>query len=233
MRGLEALEVAILLSVSLAIIFAAIPYIVQNIFQIEAGLEAKNVVAFLTAFADSLETDFGMTGVQRIYQLPSSYFGSLYVGTPRLYGLYVTIQCGGVSSTYVFREVVVGYNSTYVEFGSSMLRGLDGSLAVPIGEPVVAVNSTYPRTVRLYSRVVFVNGSASLYLYTVSALANFTQRSPSGVLAYVVGPLNSTSISCGGSASVTVQSRLGSKTLYFRGVQTVYLVWNNVTLVWG
>ena len=228
MRGLEALEVAILLSVSLAIIFAAIPYIVQNIFQIEAGLEAKNVVAFLTAFADSLETDFGMTGVQRIYQLPSSYFGSLYVGTPRL---YVTIQCGGVSSTYVFREVVVGYNSTYVEFGTSMLRGLNGSLAVPIGEPVVAVNSTYPRTVRLYSRVVFVNGSASLYLYTVSA--NFTQRSPSGVLAYVVGPLNSTSISCGGSASVTVQSRLGSKTLYFRGVQTVYLVWNNVTLVWG
>jgi len=228
MRGLEALEVAILLSVSLAIIFAAIPYIVQNIFQIEAGLEAKNVVAFLTAFADSLETDFGMTGVQRIYQLPSSYFGSLYVGTPRL---YVTIQCGGVSSTYVFREVVVGYNSTYVEFGTSMLRGLNGSLAVPIGEPVVAVNSTYPRTVRLYSRVVFVNGSASLYLYTVSA--NFTQRSPSGVLAYVVGPLNSTSISCGGSASVTVQSRLGSKTLYFRGVQTVYLVWNNVTLFWG
>jgi len=228
MRGLEALEVAILLSVSLAIIFAAIPYIVQNIFQIEAGLEAKNVVAFLTAFADSLETDFGMTGVQRIYQLPSSYFGSLYVGTPRL---YVTIQCGGVSSTYVFREVVVGYNSTYVEFGTSMLRGLNGSLAVPIGEPVVAVNSTYPRTVRLYSRVVFVNGSASLYLYTVSA--NFTQRSPSGVLAYVVGPLNSTSISCGGSASVTVQSRLGSKTLYFGGIQTVYLVWNNVTLVWG
>jgi len=227
MRGLEALEVAILLSVSLAIIFAAIPYIVQNIFQIEAGLEAKNVVAFLTAFADSLETDFGMTGVQRIYQLPSSYFGSLYVGTP---GLYVTIQCGGVSSTYVFREVVVGYNSTYVEFGTSMLRGLDGSLAVPIGEPVMAVNSTYPRTVRLYSRVVFVNGSASLYLYTVSA--NLTQRSPSGVLAYAVGPLNSTSISCGGSASVTVQSGLGSKTLYFRGVQTVYLVWNNVTLVW-
>jgi len=201
---------------------------VQNIFQIEAGLEAKNVVAFLTAFAGSLETDFGMTGVQRIYQLPSSYFGSLYVGTPRL---YVTIQCGGVSSTYVFREVVVGYNSTYVEFGTSMLRGLNGSLAVPIGEPVVAVNSTYPRTVRLYSRVVFVNGSASLYLYTVSA--NFTQRSPSGVLAYVVGPLNSTSISCGGSASVTVQSRLGSKTLYFGGIQTVYLVWNNVTLVWG
>lgn len=228
MRGLEALEVAILLSVSLAIIFAAIPYIVQNIFQIEAGLEAKNVVAFLTAFADSLETDFGMTGVQRIYQLPSSYFGSLYVGTPRL---YVTIQCGGVSSTYVFREVVVGYNSTYVEFGTSMLRGLNGSLAVPIGEPVVAVNSTYPRTVRLYSRVVFVNGSASLYLYTVSA--NLTQRSPSGVLAYVVGPLNSMSISCGGSASVTVQSRLGSKTLYFGGIQTVYLVWNNVTLVWG
>jgi hypothetical protein len=228
MRGLEALEVVILLSVSLAIIFAAIPYIVQNIFQIEAGLEAKNVVAFLTAFADSLETDFGMTGVQRIYQLPSSYFGSLYVGTPRL---YVTIQCGGVSSTYVFREVVVGYNSTYVEFGTSMLRGLNGSLAVPIGEPVVAVNSTYPRTVRLYSRVVFVNGSASLYLYTVSA--NLTQRSPSGVLAYVVGPLNSTSISCGGSASVTVQSRLGSKTLYFGGIQTVYLVWNNVTLVWG
>jgi hypothetical protein len=228
MRGLEALEVAILLSVSLAIIFAAIPYIVQNIFQIEAGLEAKNVVAFLTAFADSLETDFGMTGVQRIYQLPSSYFGSLYVGTPRL---YVTIQCGGVSSTYVFREVVVGYNSTYVEFGTSMLRGLNGSLAVPIGEPVVAVNSTYPRTVRLYSRVVFVNGSASLYLYTVSA--NLTQRSPSGVLAYVVGPLNSTSISCGGSASVTVQSRLGSKTLYFGGIQTVYLVWNNVTLFWG
>ncbi len=228
MRGLEALEVAILLSVSLAIIFAAIPYMVQNIFQIEAGLEAKNVVAFLTAFADSLETDFGMTGVQRIYQLPSSYFGSLYVRTPRL---YVTIQCGWVSSTYVFREVVVGYNSTYVEFGSSMLRGLNGSLAVPIGEPVVAVNSTYPRTVRLYSRVVFVNGSASLYLYTVSA--QFTQRSPSGVLAYVVGPLNSTSISCGGSASVTVQSRLGSKTLYFGGIQTVYLVWNNVTLVWG
>ncbi|KUO88925.1 MAG: hypothetical protein AT715_02570 [Thermoproteus sp. JCHS_4] len=227
MRGLEALEVAILLSVSLAIIFAAIPYIVQNIFQIEAGLEAKNVVAFLTAFGDSLETDFGMTGVQRIYQLPSSYFGSLYVRTP---GLYVTIQCGGVSSTYVFREVVVGYNSTYVEFGNSMLRGLDGSLAVHIGEPVVAVNSTYPRTVRLYSRVVFVNGSASLYLYTVSA--NLTLRSPSGVLAYVVGPLNSTSISCGGSASVTVQSRLGSKTLYFRRIQTVYLVWNNVTLIW-
>jgi hypothetical protein len=127
--------------------------------------------------------------------------------------------------------VVVGYNSTYVEFGNSMLRGLDGSLAVPIGEPVVAANSTYPRTVRLYSRVVFVNGSSSLYLYTVSA--NFTQRSPSGVLAYVVGPLNSTSISCGGSASVTVQSGLGSKNLYFKGIQTVYLVWNNVTLVWG
>ncbi|MGC9170596.1 MAG: hypothetical protein ACP5HD_07620 [Thermoproteus sp.] len=227
MRGLEALEVAILLSVSLAIIFAAVPYIVQNIFQIEASLEAKNVMAFLTALADSLETDFGMTGVQRMYQLPNSYFGSFYVRTPRL---YVTVRCGNDNSTYVFREAVIGYNSTYVEFGSSMLRGLNGSLAVPIGEPVVAVNSTYPRTVRLYSRVVFVNGTNSLYLYTISA--SFAQQGTGGVLAYVVGPLNSTSISCGGSVNVVVQSRLGSKTVSFNNIKNVYIVWNNITLIW-
>ncbi|CCC81544.1 hypothetical protein [Thermoproteus tenax] len=231
MRGLEALEVAILLSISLAIIFAAVPYIIQNIFQLEAGLEAKNVIAFLTSLADSLESDFGMTGVQRMYQLPSAYFGTFYVRTPRL---YVSISCaslsGTTSTTFVFREAVVGYNSSYAEFGNAMLRGLTGSLLAPIGEPVIAVNSTFPSAVRLYTRVVYVNGTSSLYLYTISA--SFIQQGTGGALAYVVGPLNSTSLTCGGTAAVTVSSRLGSATATFNNVQTVYLVWNNVTLVW-
>ena len=227
MRGLEALETAILLSISLAIIFAAIPYIIQNIFQIEAGLEAKNIAAFLTALADSLETDFGMTGVQRMYQVPSTYFGTFYVRASRM---AVTITCGNVQQTFYFRELVVGYNSTYVEFGNNMLRGLVGSLAVPIGEPVVAVNSTYPRTVKLYSRVVYVNGSSSLYLYTISA--SFVPQGTGQALAYVIGPLNSTQLACSGSATVTVSSRYGSTAVVFNKVSTVYLVWNNVTVLW-
>ncbi len=227
MRGLEALETAILLSISLAIIFAAMPYIVQNIFQIEAGLEAKNMAAFLTALADSLEADFGMTGVQRMYQTPSTYFGTFYVRTSNM---SVTITCGGVSQTFYFKELVVGYNSTYAEFGDGMLRGLVGSLAVPIGEPVVAVNSTYPRTVKLYSRVVYVNGSSSLYLYTISA--SFIPQGAGQALAYVVGPLNSTQLACSGSTTVTVSSRYGSTAVVFNNVSTIYLVWNNITVIW-
>ncbi|MBP1448469.1 MAG: hypothetical protein JZD41_00395, partial [Thermoproteus sp.] len=166
MKGLEALEVAILLSISLAIIFAAVPYIVQTIFQTEASLEAKNVLAFLASLADSLEMDFGMTGVQRMYQLPSAYFGTFYVRTPRY---FLTVVCGPLSYTYVFYGAVVGYNSTYAVFGNTMVRGLRGSLIVPLGEPLTAVNTTYPGAVRMYSRVVYVNGSSDLYLYTISA----------------------------------------------------------------
>ncbi|MEZ0247840.1 MAG: hypothetical protein ABWJ97_01085 [Thermoproteus sp.] len=225
-RGLEALETAILLAISLAIVFGAVPYIVQTIYQIEASLEAKNYAAFLVALADSLESDFGMTGVQRMYQLPSSYFGTFYVRTAPL---VVTVRCGTRSYTYYFKELVVGYNSTYVEFGNAMLRGLNGSLVVPIGEPVAALNSTYPSALRLYSRLVYVNGS-SLYLYTISA--SFVPQGPGRALAYAIGPLNYTSVPCSGPVSVTASSRLGSKTISVAVQNGVYLVWNNVTVYW-
>lgn len=226
MRGLEAVETAILLSISLAIIFAAIPYIIQNIFQIEAGLEARNVQALLVALADSLEADFGMTGVQRTYQLPSTYFGTFYVRTP---GLSVTVNCSGVSKTYYFKELIVGYNSTYAEFGTNMLRGLVDSTVVQIGEPVIAVKSIYPRTLMLYSRVVYVNGS-SLYLYTISA--SLSVQGSGQALSYAIGPLNSTQLICSGPATVTVSGKYGTASVAFKGINAVYLVWNNVTIFW-
>ncbi|MEL9991851.1 MAG: hypothetical protein QXP98_05285 [Thermoproteus sp.] len=226
LRGLEALETAILLAISLAIIFGAVPYIIQTIYQIEASLEAKNYAAFLVALADSLESDFGMAGVQRMYQLPNSYFGTFYV---RAVPLKVVVQCGAQTYTYYFKELVVGYNSTYVEFGNSMLRGLNGSLAVPIGEPVVALNSTYPRSLRLYSRVVYVNGS-SLYLYTISA--SFVPQGSGRSLAYTIGPLNYTSTPCNGLVTVVASSGLGSKAITVSVKNGVYLVWNNVTFYW-
>lgn len=225
MKGLEALEVAILLSISLAIIFAAVPYIVQTIFQTEASLEAKNVLAFLASLADSLEMDFGMTGVQRMYQLPSAYFGTFYVRTPRY---LLTVDCGP-KYTYVFHGAVVGYNSTYAVFGDAMARGLRGSLIVPLGEPLTAVNTTYPGAVRMYSRVVYVNAS-DLYLYTISA--SFTQQGTGGLLAYAIGPSKTIVIKCGGPARISLSSSIGSSTASFSGVNRVYIVYNNVTFVW-
>lgn len=227
MRGLEALEVAILLSISLAIIFAAVPYIIQTIFQIEASLEAKNMLAFITALADSLESDFAMTGTQRMYQIPSSYFGTFYVRTPRY---TITIQCGATTWSFVVRGAVVGYNSSYAVFGNAMVRGLNGSLIVPLGEPVVAVNETYPGSAKLYSRVVYVMGQSSIYLYTISA--SFVQSGAGGLLAYVVGPSNLTKIPNCANPAITVSSRMGSSMASFSGTYNVYLVYNNVTLIW-
>ncbi|MFB6490365.1 MAG: hypothetical protein TU35_003805 [Thermoproteus sp. AZ2] len=227
MRGLEALEVAILLSISLAIIFAAVPYIIQTIFQIEASLEAKNMLAFITALADSLESDFAMAGTQRMYQIPSSYFGTFYVRTP---SYTVTIQCGPTAWAFVIRGAVVGYNSSYAVFGNTMVRGLNGSLIVPLGEPVVAVNTTYPGAVKLYSRVVYVVGQSSIYLYTISA--SFKQSGAGGLLAYVVGPTNSTKVPNCANPTITVSGRLGSASASFSGTYNVYLVYNNVTFLW-
>ena len=166
---MTSLEVLLLTAISLIIIFAALPYVISTLYASMAPLEYRNAVAYVLAFADGLEADFGMAGSRKYFPLPNFVYGS-FGAVNRTYTLI--IRCGSTSLNRYgdrWNVVEVWYNSTYLVDGPRLYRGVDGGLIAFVGDTMVAVNATPPGRLKLYFRPFVVNGTDEVYIYFVSS----------------------------------------------------------------
>lgn len=165
---MQSLEVAILLGFSLLIVFAAVPFIWQNVSVSMAQLEARQYMAFLVSIADSLGADFGMVGVKRSFYLPNLVYGSFSV---RRYPM--EIRCG--SGRVLAYPLFIWYNSSYIVGGERPLRGERNVTVALLGQPVAAVNASslglrdgVARGYVLFTGPVLVSGGERSVLYVLS-----------------------------------------------------------------
>ncbi len=159
---MQSLEMVVLVSLSLLIVFAAVPYIWQLASASMAQWEARQMLTFLTSFADSLESDFGMPGTLRSYYLPNLVFGTFAV---KSYAMRIT--CLSTGREVVASPLVVVYNSSYILGDARPLRGVRNITLAPLGQPIVALNATGLGYV-LFTGPVYVPGQPGV-LYVVDA----------------------------------------------------------------
>ena len=165
---MQSLELAILVGVSLMIIFAAVPYIWQIVEDSMARLEARQYMSFFVTFADSLSADFGMLGVMRSYVLPNLLYGSLSV---RSYPM--EIRCGD-RSVRVY-QLYIWYNSSNILGVARPLRGERNVTVAHLGQPIAAVNASslgildaLARGYVLFTGPVLVKGGKESVLYVIN-----------------------------------------------------------------
>ncbi|MEZ0319182.1 MAG: hypothetical protein ABWK05_04205 [Pyrobaculum sp.] len=169
---MQSLELAILLGFSLLVVFAAVPYLWQTISANLAVLEARQMLSFMAAFSDSLQSDFGLPGVQRSYYLPNLLFGSFAVDV-----LQERIGCG--NRWVVVNQTVVWYNSSVIIGGVSPIRGPRNYSIANLGAPIAALNASSLGVRDLSARgyVLFTGPVAAVGAdYAVVYTYNFTFR---------------------------------------------------------
>lgn len=135
---MQSLELAVLLGFSLLVVFAAVPYLWQMVSSNMAVMEARQVAAFLVALSDSLQSDFGLPGVQRSFYLPNLVYGSLAVDNATM---VVRCSAGGGGSVKL-GQLVVWYNSSLIIGGVSALRGPRNYSVANLGAPIAGVNAS-------------------------------------------------------------------------------------------
>jgi hypothetical protein len=152
LRGAASLELLIITSLALVAIFAAVPMVLEQIYQYQALAEARAALAFLNVLADGLESDMGAAYAQKVLNLPTLRFGGLDFST-REVG-----RCGDMqvyNTTLIYRSQ---YLSLYGQF-----RGTRWAPLVEAPEPPLAVYgwgtsaSLVPRLVKYGSVVVVLN----------------------------------------------------------------------------
>jgi hypothetical protein len=150
LRGAVSLELLIITSLALVAIFAAVPMVLEQIYQYQALAEAQAALAFLNVLADGVESDMGAAYAQKILNLPTLRFGGLGFST-REVG-----RCGDMpvyNTTLIYRSQ---YFSLFGQF-----RGTRWAPLVEAPEPPLAIYgwgtsaSLVPRLVK-YGRVVVV-----------------------------------------------------------------------------
>ncbi|ABL88331.1 conserved hypothetical protein [Pyrobaculum islandicum DSM 4184] len=147
---MTSLELLIITAFALLAIFAAVPIVLQQIYQYQALVEARAALAFLNVLADGIESDMGAAYAQKVLNLPTLRFGGLD------YRVAVVGTCGGAP---VYNTTLI-YRSQYLSlFGQ--FRGTVWGRVVDAPEPPLAVYgwgtsaSLTPRVVR-YGRVAVV-----------------------------------------------------------------------------
>jgi len=149
---MTSLEVLILTAFALLAIFAAVPMVLQQIYQYQALAEARAALAFLNVLADGVESDMGAAYAQKVLNLPTLRFGGLDFST-RVVG-----SCGNApvyNTTLIYRSQ---YLSLYGQF-----RGTRWGPLVEAPEPPLAIYgwgtsaSLVPRLVKYGSVVVVLN----------------------------------------------------------------------------
>ncbi|AFA40382.1 hypothetical protein Pogu_2355 [Pyrobaculum oguniense TE7] len=215
---MTSLEVLILTAFALVIVFAALPYVVNTLYASMAPLEYRTASAYVLAFADSLEADFGMVGARKYFQLPNFVYGS-FGAVNRTY--IVELRCG---QTYrlTWTSFRLWYNSTYLTGASRMLRGLKGGLVAEPGDALIAVNAT-ERGVVAYPRLVLVRGQGESYLYITNATV-VVPHSGFSYLSYDIQGI-STQASYGACQSVVVDG------VVYPVSGTLYVVVNKAQVV--
>ena len=163
---MQSLELVVLVSFSLLIVFAAVPYIWQLASVSMAQWEARQMLTFMTSFADSLESDFGMPGTFRSYYFPNLVHGVFSV---RRYTIDITCVSTGRSLPPVY-SLFVMYNSSYITGGAKPLRGVRNVTLAPLGQPLASLNATGLGYV-LYTGPVYISGTPTvLYVFDVTPL---------------------------------------------------------------
>jgi hypothetical protein len=152
LRGAASLELLIITSLALVAIFAAVPMVLEQIYQYQALAEAQAALAFLNVLADGLESDMGAAYAQKVLNLPTLRFGGLDFST-REVG-----RCGDdpvYNTTLIYRSE---YLSLYGQF-----RGTRWAPLVEAPEPPLAIYgwgtsaSLVPRLVKYGSVVVVLS----------------------------------------------------------------------------
>jgi hypothetical protein len=150
LRGTTSLELLIITSLALVAIFAAVPIVLEQIYQYQALAEAQAALAFLNVLADGLESDMGAAYAQKILNLPTLRFGGLDFST-REVG-----RCGDMP---VFNTTLIYMSQYFSLFGQ--FRGTRWAPLVEAPEPPLAIYgwgtsaSLAPRLVK-YGNVVVV-----------------------------------------------------------------------------
>jgi len=163
---MQSLELVILASFSLLIVFAAVPYIWQLASVSMAQWEARQMLTFMASFADSLESDFGMPGTLRSYYLPNFVYGVFSV---RNYTMSITCVSTGRSLPPVY-SLFVMYNSSYIMGGAKPLRGVRNVTLAPLGQPLAGLNATGLGYV-LYTGPVYISGTPTVwYVFNVTVI---------------------------------------------------------------
>jgi len=163
---MQSLELVILASFSLLIVFAAVPYIWQLASASMAQWEARQMLTFMASFADSLESDFGMPGTLRSYYLPNFVYGVFSV---RNYTMSITCVSTGRSLPPVY-SLFVMYNSSYIMGGAKPLRGVRNVTLAPLGQPLAGLNATGLGYV-LYTGPVYISGTPTVwYVFNVTVI---------------------------------------------------------------
>jgi hypothetical protein len=149
---MTSLELLILTAFALLAIFAAVPMVLQQIYQYQALAEARAGLAFLNVLADGVESDMGAAHAQKILNLPTFRLGGLDF-TTRVVG-----SCGDdpiYNTTLIYRSQ---YLSLFGEF-----RGTRWAPLVEVPEPPLAIYgwgtsaSLVPRLVKYGKFVVVLN----------------------------------------------------------------------------
>jgi len=152
LRGATSLELLIITSFALVAIFAAVPMVLQQIYQYQALAEARAALAFLNVLADGVESDVGAAYAQKVLNLPALRFGGLDFSTREIG------RCGGAP---IYNTTLI-YRSQYLSlFGQ--FRGTRWAPLVEAPEPLLAIYgwgtsaSLVPRLVKYGSVVVVLN----------------------------------------------------------------------------
>jgi hypothetical protein len=125
---MTSLELLIITAFALLAIFAAVPIVIQQIYQYQALAEARAGLAFLIVLADGVESDMGAAYAQKILNLPTLRFGGLDFSTAE------AGRCGGEP---VYNTTLI-YRSQYLSlFGQ--FRGTRWAGFVEAPEPPLAV----------------------------------------------------------------------------------------------
>jgi hypothetical protein len=149
---MASLELLIIMSLALVAIFAAVPMVLEQIYQYQALAEARAGLAFLNVLADGVESDMGAAYAQKVLNLPTFRLGGLDFST-REVG-----RCGGdpvYNTTLIYRSQ---YLSLFGQF-----RGTRWAPLVDAPEPPLAIYgwgasaSLVPRLVKYGSVVVVLN----------------------------------------------------------------------------
>jgi len=224
---MTSLEVLLLTAISLVIVFAALPYVISTLYASMAPLEYRNAAAYILAFADSLEADFGMVGARKYFPLPNFVYGSFgAVNRTYVFELY----CGGVKvpGYSSWRTFEIWYNSTYLVDRSRMYRGINTGLVTFVNDTLIAVNATPPGKLRLYPRVFLVysgRDGSDAYIYIISSRVYV--RGQSYLTYFVSGAPSIQSFDCNSKLTI----RVGNSNYALSGtVGKVYVVNQTVAI---
>jgi hypothetical protein len=168
------LEVLTITAIALLVIFAAVPVVVQQIYQYQALVEARAAAALFSALADSIESDMGAAYAQRILNVPALRFGGLE---------YITVAVGRCGGAPVYNTTLV-YRSQYLAlFGQ--LRGTRWARLVRAPESPLAV-AAWGAEISLAPRAVNYGGVVVLLNMTYSAGGEEARRATGAGIYYEV-----------------------------------------------